>query len=375
MVLKALLVGVNYLMYKDDALLSPVNNIEIMSDFLKSYLNLQEENLKILSDSEKYKYPATFFSITTILKNMISSSKMNDFIFIYFSGYGNYLGELEKGTDRYLKESMKLSSLYKKKSEDIMFLPQDFNMSCLTKDYFTNVLNNSNSRIFLFFDCVNQTNQLKCKNYYNINKQIYNTHIGKLEKKINSEVIVLYANTILKNFQKFHKVNLINNQIKKFYSSFLISFLKHLFNYLQININFKKYTYMEMYYGILKLLNEYELDFNEIAKNKKTQKQLNTCVSCKNNVIDLTLAFSNDTLINKKFFDNKLNEKSDKEEFDESVNEKMLMRDKTLAYKNVNLGREMKILKRKFENLLNKYNSLNKSVKGNIPHLSFSILK
>ena len=130
-----------------------------------------------------------------------------------------------------------------------------------------------------------------------------------------------------------------------------------------------------MYKGIVKLLSEYELDFNEIAKNKKIQKNLNTCASCKNNLIELTLAFSDETLKNKNFFDNKLSEKSDKEETEELVSKKLQQRDKTLAYKNVNLEREIKILKRKFENLLKKYNNINKNLRGTIPHLSFSILK
>ena len=375
MVLKALLVGINYLMYKEDALLSPINNIEIMSDFLKFYLNIEEKNLKMLSDSTKYNKVATFISITTELKKIISSSNSNDFIFLYFSGYGNYLGELEKNTDKYMKESMKLSTLYRKKSDDIMFLPQDFNISCLTKNYFTNILNNSNSRIFLFFDCNNQTNHLNCKNYFNINKELYNTSIGKKNDYINSEVIILYANTILKNFQRFHKVNLINNQIKRFYSNFLILFLKHLFNYLQININFKNYTYENMYKSFIEILNEYELDFKNISKTKKEQKKLNTCVCCKNKSIDISLAFSNDTLKNKNFFDNKTNEKTDNDKLDEEIEKKLKIIDKKLAYKNVNLERELKILKRKFENILNKYNNLNKSIKGNIPHLSFSVLK
>ena len=37
MPIKVLLVGINYLMNKDDILKSPINNIEILNDFLISY--------------------------------------------------------------------------------------------------------------------------------------------------------------------------------------------------------------------------------------------------------------------------------------------------------------------------------------------------
>jgi hypothetical protein len=67
MVYKALLVGVNYYIQKEDSLLSPLNNIEIMKDFLISYAHFKDTNIKMLSDSPNYEN-ATFFSITANLK-------------------------------------------------------------------------------------------------------------------------------------------------------------------------------------------------------------------------------------------------------------------------------------------------------------------
>ena len=83
MVYKALLVGINYYMQKDDLLRSPLNNIEIMKDFLISYAHFKEENITLLSDTPDYKN-ATFFSITTELKKIIKGSDKNDFIILYF---------------------------------------------------------------------------------------------------------------------------------------------------------------------------------------------------------------------------------------------------------------------------------------------------
>ena len=134
---------------------------------------MSEENVKILSDSPTYEN-ATFFNITSSLKKIISSSDKNDFIFLYFSGYGNFLGEFEKGSDNYEKERMKMKSLYRKKNENTLFLPEDYNMASLTIDYFYKILNLSNSRIFLFFDCYNKNNTMKLKNYYDINKNTFN---------------------------------------------------------------------------------------------------------------------------------------------------------------------------------------------------------
>ena len=83
MVYKALLVGVNYYMQKDDVLLSPLNNIELMRDFLISYAHFKEKDIVLLSDTSFYKN-ATFFSITSELKGMLKNSNQSDFIFIYF---------------------------------------------------------------------------------------------------------------------------------------------------------------------------------------------------------------------------------------------------------------------------------------------------
>tara|TARA_B100000795_G_scaffold125047_3_gene93325 strand:- start:1791 stop:2903 length:1113 start_codon:yes stop_codon:yes gene_type:complete len=356
MVLKALLVGLNYKMHKENLLLSPVNNIEILKDFLISFSNFKNKNIKLLSDDERHDN-ATFFSITACLKNIISSSSKNDVIVLYFSGYGDFLGTLEKDDPNYSKEKMKLSSLYKQKNPENIFLPQDFGMACLTKDYFFDILNKSESRIFLMFDNYNQ-NKINLKNYYDINSETYNTFIGTDKNTYTNELTCLSVNSEKSNFDKFHKVNLINNNINKFYSNFLIIFLKHLYNYLQININFITYKYSEMYKNIIIQMKDHRMNFSSM----KEEKNMNTGC-CKHEDIEIFLSFSKKELIDTCFLDNKIQENKEKEMQDLEVNKKMKTRDKVLAYKNVGLERDMKILKKRYNHILNEYNKMQNIMK------------
>ena len=369
---KALLIGLNYLMNKEDMLLSPVNNIEILNDFLISYLGVNSDNIKMLSDSPNYEN-ATFFNITSSLKQIINSSNKKDFIFLYFSGYGNFLGEPEKGSDKAIKKSMKIKTLYKKKNEDILFLPEDYNMSTLTKDYFYKLLNNSNSRIFLFFDCYNKNNMLNLKHYYDINKKTYNTFLGKYEKQWNNNIIVLSSDNMeKKNFSKFNKINIINNKINKYFSIFLLDFIKYLFNYLQININFNTFTYKNMYEMIIEI-NDTINKLNFSSFNKKENKKMNECGCCNEKKNNVFLLFSDGNLLNTNFFDNESIEKEKEEEINDKIKKKMLLRDKTLAFKNIKLERELKILKKRFNHILNQYETINKKINSN-SNLNFKLL-
>ena len=71
MVYKALLVGINYYMQKEDSLQSPLENIELFKDFLISYAHFKPDNIISLSDNPEYTNAT--FSITTELKNMIET--------------------------------------------------------------------------------------------------------------------------------------------------------------------------------------------------------------------------------------------------------------------------------------------------------------
>lgn len=373
MPVKAVLVGINYFMNKEDILRSPVNNIEILKDFLTSYVGVNEKNIKMLSDSPNYN-KANFFNISSILKKTIDSSNKNDFIFLYFSGYGNFLGIPDKDSDKYLKESMKMKSLYKPKHKEILFLPEDYNMSTLTKDYFHKILNNSNSRIFLFFDCFNKENVLNLDYYYDIKNKIFIKSLDTEKLSFtNKNIIVLSSNTFeKKNFDNFNKVNIINNKVHKYFSIFLLELTKILFNYLQININFNTFSYENMYDVLVDIYSGLiKLDFSSLKK--ENEKMNKGCCGC-DNKYKILLLFSNKELIKTKFFDNETNEKSNEEKDNELIVNKLTLRDKTLAFRNLKLERELKILKKRFNNLLTQYEKINRNLRNNSSNINFKLL-
>ena len=360
MVYKALLVGVNYYMQKDDVLLSPLNNIELLRDFLISYAHFKDENIVLLSDTSLYKN-ATFFSITAELKNMIKNSNQSDFIFIYFTGYGNYLDLLDPKTIRYQKERMKRVSLYKKLDPNIMFLPQDFHISTLTKQYFKSVLKESNSRIFLFFDCFNKINNMNFKYFYDIHEQQFVEDL-KADDTWSSNIISLSSNTNEKKyFHEFFKINFINDKIQKFYSHFTIYFLKYLVDYLQINVNFVTYTYENMYNSLIKIESDNKLSFSEteeVVQNEVINElKKNCCCHDKNNIF---LSFSKKDLIKTKFLDTRILEVTQEKKVFNAVEDKLRYSDKALAYKNVELERKTKILLKRNKNLIEQVKRLQK---------------
>ena len=84
MVNKALLIGINYLTSNRYRLHSPINDVNIMKDFLINYLNYQEEDIIILSDSPNIKENASFFNIVKHIKLLGEDLTSQDFLFMYF---------------------------------------------------------------------------------------------------------------------------------------------------------------------------------------------------------------------------------------------------------------------------------------------------
>jgi hypothetical protein len=369
MVYKALLVGINYYMQKADALKSPLENIELYKDFLISYAHFKPDNIILLSDSPNYGN-ATFFSITTELKRLLKDSNKNDFIILYFSGYGNFLGKLDENSDKYAQEKMKNISIYKEVDNKTLFLPQDFHISTLTNEYFYTILNKSNSRIFLMFDCFNKHSRLKLKNYYDINNKTYNKHIKDFDKWENN-IICLSSNTTEKNyFHKYFRVNFINNKIKKFYSHFTIYFLKAMVDYLQINVNFTTYTYESMYETLVNIQNDNRLDFTNIEPLEQDEQKKTSDCCCNKEKNYLYLAFSKENLLKNNFLDTRIKEEKDEVEKNELINKKLILRDKTLAYKNVELERTIKILKKRNNHIKNELTLINKKLNGRLRNFS-----
>lgn len=369
MVLKALLVGVNYLSQGDSALKSPINNIELFKDFLISYCHLDEENITLLSDSSEHKN-ATFFSITNEIKTLFKNSNKNDFIILYFSGYGNFLDTLSEESELFYNESLKRNTLYKGFNKDTLFLPQDYHISTLTNDYFNNLLSHSNSRVFLFFDCLNMYNNFKLKHNYNVNNNIYYEYLDN--KKSSFDIIHLSFNyNEQKIFEKFYKVDLITNKINKYNSKFLILLLLNLKEYLNLNLNFSAFSYNHFFNNLQKILNKHNLDFSSIANEKVDNVKMNKCFSCGDDNIDLLLSFSDNNIKNDMFFTSKKIVEKNDDNTEELVAKKLKYRDKTLAYHIVEQERNYKILKKKHDVIIKKYLNLQRKVN---PNTSFARL-
>ena len=226
-------------------------------------------------------------------------------------------------------------------------------------------MNESESRIFLLFDCFNKVNKLNFKNYYDINSKI---SVNKLKdsNEWDSNIISLSSNTIEKNyFHEFFKINFINDKIQKFYSHFTIYFLKYLVDYLQLNVNFTTYTYESMYKGLIEIVDDNQLKFsekedevnNEVNNEVLEDLKKNCCCDNKNSIF---LSFSKKELIKSKFLDTKIIEEVEIKTTEEKVEKKINIRSKALAYKNVELERKIKILQNRNDNLVKQIKILKK---------------
>ena len=115
---KAILVGINYLKSNKYRLSSPINDINIMNDFLVNYCNFKDEDITLLSDSPKVKGAASFFNIVKCLKYGEQLTE-KDFLYIYFSGHSN----------RNLTETTELKE---GDNDPELFLPQDWEVNKIT---------------------------------------------------------------------------------------------------------------------------------------------------------------------------------------------------------------------------------------------------
>ena len=218
------------------------------------------------------------------------------------------------------------------------------------------------------FDCFNKTNNLRTEDFFNVNNKTKSKNLHNF-KKWNSNLICLQSNTTDKKyFHKFFRVNFINNKIKKYYSHLTIYFLKAMVDYLQLNVNFTTYTYKDMYNTLVKIQNDKKLDFTNIPKleedNKKANKNGDCCGSKEKNYI--LLSFSKEKLIKTNFLDTRIQEEKETKKNENIVEKKMELRDKTLAYKNVELERKIKILEKRNKHVIQKMNNLNERLTGGI---------
>ena len=242
---------------------------------------------------------------------------------------------------------MKQVTLFKKELNDTVFLPQDFHIATFSSNYFKTVLNDSESRIFLTFDCFNIMNKVKLNYFFNVNEELFCKKTKNNEWK--NELICLTSNITERNvFHKFFKVNFVNNKIKKFYSHFTIYLLKYLVDYLQLNVNFTTFTYKDLYETLIKLNDDNQLDFTDIEilekDNEIINKSSDCCCSNKKNIY---LSFSNEKIINLNFLDTRITEDEKINAANKKIESEMNNSVKSLAYKNEKLERKLKILQKR----------------------------
>ena len=143
----------------------------------------------MLSDSPKVEEAGSFFNITKHLKSFDNLNK-DDFLFIYFSGHKSRYDNNEK--------------------KDEIFLPQDWNINQLTKDYLKNFLIKYNCRTFVMFDCCNKKG-IVILNIIITQKMELVENLKLNDEK--NDIILLTSGGINKNsYETFLESNLINGE-------------------------------------------------------------------------------------------------------------------------------------------------------------------
>ena len=231
MVNKALLIGINYLTSNKYRLLSPINDVNIMKDFLINYLNYQEEDIIILSDSPKIKENASFFNIVKHIKLLGEDLTSQDFLFMYFSGHGGSI--VDSNGDEVDKK-------------DEIFLPQDWQVSYISDDLFHSLMNDFKSKLFVMFDCCNSGTMCDLKFSYNIKDYTSIDYLKKDNDDMGEIICISSCGENANTFEKYITKNLINEDTNKFYGEFTIFFLHVLKSYLEENLSFDKFTYEDL---------------------------------------------------------------------------------------------------------------------------------
>ena len=127
-----------------------------------------------------------------------------------------------------------------------------------------------------------------------------------------------------------------------------------------MNINFNTFSYKDMYKIILKINTEInKLNFSSLKESEREQMNKGCCGDKQNN--NILLSFSEEKLIDA----NISNEITTEEKTSDDINEKMLQRDKTIAFKNIKLERELKITQKRLNHIIKQYEELYKKYRNN----------
>jgi len=283
MVNKALLIGINYLTSNKYRLLSPINDVNIMKDFLINYLNYQEEDIIILSDSPKIKENASFFNIVKHIKLLSQELSSQDLLFMYFSGHGSTV--VDSNGDEVDKK-------------DEIFLPQDWQVSYISDDLFQSLMKDFKSKLFVMFDCCNSGTMCDLKFSYDVKDFTSIDYLKKDENMV--DIICISACGENSNtYEKYINKNLINTDTNKFYGEFTIFFLHILKSYLEENLTFDNFKYKDL----LTLMHHF---IHPLPKDKdfSVSQQLLHQNNYSSNIKPI-LGLSNKVLLNDTFFSSK----------------------------------------------------------------------
>jgi hypothetical protein len=335
MVNKALLIGINYLTSNKYRLSSPINDVNIIKDFLISYLNYQEEDIIILSDSPKIKENASFFNIVKHIKLLSEELSSQDFLFMFFSGHGGSI--VDSNGDEADKK-------------DEMFLPQDWQVSYISDDLFHSLIKDYKCKLFIMFDCCNSGTMCDLKFSYNVKDY---TSIDYLKKNNDDMVEIICISACGENantFEKYISKNLINTDTNKFYGEFTIFFLHILKSYLEENLSFDNFKYSDL----LKLMHHFVHPIasdNNLSVSQQLLHQNNYSQNLKP-----YLGLSYKELMDDKFFNSRGGEDALRFQEEGAINRLKRKNESSLSYKILRQHRKIDFLEKKNKKLLERNN-------------------
>jgi len=333
MVNKALLIGINYLTSNKYRLSSPINDVNIIKDFLINYLNYQEEDIIILSDSPKIKENASFFNIVKHIKLLSEELSSQDFLFMYFSGHGGTI--VDSNSDEVDKK-------------DEMFLPQDWRVSYISDDLLKSLLVNYKCKLFIMFDCCNSGTMCDLKFSYNIKDYTSIDYLKKNNDDITEIICISACGENANTFEKYISKNLINTDINKFYGEFTIFFLHILKSYLEENLSFDKFTYNDL----LKLMHHFIHPLQKDKEFSVSQQLLHQHNHSQN--LKPFLGLSHKVLLNDIFFGSKSSIDSLRYQEEGTINRLKKKNESSLSHKVLRQHRKIDFLEKKNKILLDR---------------------
>ena len=140
MVKRALLIGINYNDNENARLYGCINDAMAMHNLLIDAYGYSKSNITVLRDDnvEKFELP-TKENMLKHLKNIVKKSKVEDEIWIHYSGHGSYIWD--KNNDEF-------------DGQDEVLLPCDYTKgNLIVDDELRIIFNNSKGSVYITSDC------------------------------------------------------------------------------------------------------------------------------------------------------------------------------------------------------------------------------